>query len=182
MRKKWDWIIKKQKQNKPKKTKNYWALEGGLEPPTLWLTATRSSQLSYSSFVVTLWTQMIQILNIRIVRTWKSRISNLWRSVFGGNFMVPRETPSSGSSSFAGARASFSGEAFTGGGGWRWPEGESDSESSPSFGNEEAALSETLRNARGWGSRTWEGFARVGWWRTDDLVTQAMAGLSSWNG
>ena len=25
-------------------------LEGGLEPPTLWLTATRSSQLSYSSF------------------------------------------------------------------------------------------------------------------------------------
>ena len=29
------------------------ALEGGLEPPTLWLTATRSSQLSYSSFVAT---------------------------------------------------------------------------------------------------------------------------------
>ncbi len=25
------------------------ALEGGLEPPTLWLTATRSNQLSYSS-------------------------------------------------------------------------------------------------------------------------------------
>ena len=25
-------------------------LEGGLEPPTLWLTATRSGQLSYSSF------------------------------------------------------------------------------------------------------------------------------------
>ena len=24
-------------------------LEGGLEPPTLWLTATRSNQLSYSS-------------------------------------------------------------------------------------------------------------------------------------
>jgi hypothetical protein len=27
-------------------------LEGGLEPPTLWLTATRSNQLSYSSLVV----------------------------------------------------------------------------------------------------------------------------------
>ena len=26
------------------------SLEGGLEPPTLWLTATRSNQLSYSSF------------------------------------------------------------------------------------------------------------------------------------
>ena len=25
-------------------------LEGGVEPPTLWLTATRSNQLSYSSF------------------------------------------------------------------------------------------------------------------------------------
>ena len=25
-------------------------LEGGLEPPTLWLTATRSNQLSYSSY------------------------------------------------------------------------------------------------------------------------------------
>ena len=28
---------------------NQHSLEGGLEPPTLWLTATRSSQLSYSS-------------------------------------------------------------------------------------------------------------------------------------
>ena len=28
-------------------TKVLTALEGGLEPPTLWLTATRSSQLSY---------------------------------------------------------------------------------------------------------------------------------------
>jgi hypothetical protein len=30
--------------------KNY-SLEGGLEPPTLWLTATRSNQLSYSSLM-----------------------------------------------------------------------------------------------------------------------------------
>ena len=28
-------------------------LEGGLEPPTLWLTATRSNQLSYSSLLMT---------------------------------------------------------------------------------------------------------------------------------
>lgn len=27
-------------------------LEGGLEPPTLWLTATRSNQLSYSSIII----------------------------------------------------------------------------------------------------------------------------------
>ena len=27
-------------------------LEGGLEPPTLWLTATRSNQLSYSSHYI----------------------------------------------------------------------------------------------------------------------------------
>jgi hypothetical protein len=32
------------------KKKNNKALEGGLEPPTLWLTAIRSNQLSYSSF------------------------------------------------------------------------------------------------------------------------------------
>ncbi|AET02364.1 hypothetical protein MTR_8g039590 [Medicago truncatula] len=29
------------------------SLEGGVEPPTLWLTATRSNQLSYSSFLPT---------------------------------------------------------------------------------------------------------------------------------
>ena len=31
----------------------YKTLEGGLEPPTLWLTATRSNQLSYSSLHMT---------------------------------------------------------------------------------------------------------------------------------
>jgi hypothetical protein len=31
------------------KRKKLYTLEGGLEPPTLWLTATRSNQLSYSS-------------------------------------------------------------------------------------------------------------------------------------
>ena len=35
-----------------KKKKKPQALEGGLEPPTLWLTATRSNQLSYSSYLV----------------------------------------------------------------------------------------------------------------------------------
>ena len=35
-----------------KKKKKKKTLEGGLEPPTLWLTATRSSQLSYSSFLL----------------------------------------------------------------------------------------------------------------------------------
>ena len=32
--------------------KAQWTLEGGLEPPTLWLTATRSNQLSYSSLFI----------------------------------------------------------------------------------------------------------------------------------
>ncbi len=36
-----------QEERKTKRKK--FALEGGLEPPTLWLTATRSNQLSYSS-------------------------------------------------------------------------------------------------------------------------------------
>ena len=37
--------------NKYKLAKHKKALEGGFEPPTLWLTATRSNQLSYSSFL-----------------------------------------------------------------------------------------------------------------------------------
>jgi hypothetical protein len=32
-----------------RKKEYFLSLEGGLEPPTLWLTATRSGQLSYSS-------------------------------------------------------------------------------------------------------------------------------------
>ena len=40
-------------------------LEGGLEPPTLWLTATRSNQLSYSSFA-----DIVSHFNLmRIMRT-----------------------------------------------------------------------------------------------------------------
>ena len=37
---------------KERKKKKPQALEGGLEPPTLWLTATRSNQLSYSSYLL----------------------------------------------------------------------------------------------------------------------------------
>ena len=39
------------RQEKRENEKGLNTLEGGLEPPTLWLTATRSNQLSYSSFV-----------------------------------------------------------------------------------------------------------------------------------
>ena len=41
------------------------ALEGGLEPPTLWLTATRSNQLSYSSCCWWKYTKLFEIVNNR---------------------------------------------------------------------------------------------------------------------
>lgn len=47
-----------------------------------------------------------------VARTWKSRVSNLWRSVSGGNFMVPRETPSPSSPSDGTTPRSSSGEAL----------------------------------------------------------------------
>ena len=43
--------IKKKRFNGSKEN-SLQTLEGGLEPPTLWLTATRSNQLSYSSLLL----------------------------------------------------------------------------------------------------------------------------------
>jgi hypothetical protein len=43
------WVEGKPFQRVSKNRKKKLTLEGGLEPPTLWLTATRSGQLSYSS-------------------------------------------------------------------------------------------------------------------------------------
>ncbi len=45
------WTIKRGQKNKQAIIEK--TLEGGLEPPTLWLTATRSNQLSYSSVTLT---------------------------------------------------------------------------------------------------------------------------------
>lgn len=48
-----------------------------------------------NTFIFALFLQRLNELESKWTITWKSKESNLWRSVSKGSFMVPKETPSS---------------------------------------------------------------------------------------
>ena len=134
--------------------KRYCTLEGGLEPPTLWLTATRSNQLSYSSFVVKreikiyLKQENFESLEIHVPRQFQGpqRHSVFWVVGFRRNDAVTRRR-------LVGA---------------------------PSLRNELLVSRLLLGNGNtgmSFGSvesRTWEVFARVGLRIDDDLAENAI--------
>ena len=51
-------------------------LEGGFEPPTLWLTATRSNQLSYSSLMIYIPKHTFCNLNMKILVNSDKKITS----------------------------------------------------------------------------------------------------------
>ena len=55
----------------------YGTLEGGLEPPTLWLTATRSNQLSYSSLHKAFWTGSYKSTQTNGISSYKANLTHL---------------------------------------------------------------------------------------------------------